>query len=111
MERERKRKRVENKEIKEKVGVKEKAEEKDAAAVDPPPTEAEVDEFFAILKRMQVAIRYFEKTSAQNNSSHSGGHAQKLTASEEEVIGVKVGENKVENSGFDLNTIPASDPV
>ncbi|CAA3012988.1 Hypothetical predicted protein [Olea europaea subsp. europaea] len=101
-------KRVVKKEIKEKVVVKEEEEEKEDAVAQS-PTEAEVDEFFAILKRIQVAIRYFEKTSAQNNSSHSSGHAQKLTASEEEVNGVKVGEKKVENSGLDLNTIPEPD--
>ncbi|KAL2539456.1 Uncharacterized protein Adt_00434 [Abeliophyllum distichum] len=107
-ERKRKRKRVENnREVKEKGVVKEEAEENEAV-VAPPPTEAEVEEFFAILKRMHVAIRYFEKGSAQNNSSNSSGQDQKLTASEGEVIGVKVGEKKVDNhnGGLDLNTIP-----
>ncbi|CAA2970696.1 protein NIM1-INTERACTING 2-like [Olea europaea var. sylvestris] len=101
----RKRKRAENnRRVKEKGAVEE--EEREVAVPPPPPTEAEVDEFFAILKRIHVAIRYFENTSARNNSSHSSGQDQKLTASEEEVYGVKVGEKKVENGGLDLNTIP-----
>ncbi|CAI9773728.1 unnamed protein product [Fraxinus pennsylvanica] len=104
-DRKRKRKRVENnRQVKEK-GAVEVLEEKEVA-VAPPPTEAEVDEFFAILKRMRVAIRYFENTSARNNSSHSSGQEQKLAASVEEVNGDKVGEKNVKNGGIDLNTIP-----
>lgn len=36
---------------------------KENNAVSPPPSEAEVDEFFAILRRMNVAVKYLQKNT------------------------------------------------
>ncbi|CAN4088855.1 unnamed protein product [Withania somnifera] len=39
----------------------------------PPPSEAEVDEFFAILRRMNVAVKYLQKSSQIDDVAAAGG--------------------------------------
>ncbi|KAI3705197.1 hypothetical protein L1987_75431 [Smallanthus sonchifolius] len=65
--------------------VKGKDVESDPVVVVTPPTEDEVDEFFAILRRMREAVKYLEK--------------RKLTDSSQEVKRSEVGL-------LDLNTVP-----
>ncbi|PHU24329.1 hypothetical protein BC332_09436 [Capsicum chinense] len=46
------------------------------AAVSPPlpaPSEAEVDEFFAILRRMNVAVKYLQKNAQIDDVAEAGG--------------------------------------
>ncbi|KAI3748621.1 hypothetical protein L6452_11835 [Arctium lappa] len=50
--------------------------ENDPVVVVPAPTEDEVDEFFAILRRMRsmrTAVKYFEKGKLSDPSPESGG--------------------------------------
>lgn len=84
-------------------------------------TEDEVEEFFAILKRIHVAVSYFKKVDG--NGDGEGGSRLRAILEEEEIKeeanGVKRG--KVEkreeglelNLGLDLNADPAPecDPV
>ncbi|KAI3453022.1 hypothetical protein Pfo_009685 [Paulownia fortunei] len=73
------------------------------------PGDEEVEEFFAILRRIQVALKYFQK--------RNGG--RELTATpwspsfeREDFDGVKKAPEKPEenqNAGLDLNSDPASD--
>ncbi|XP_070043229.1 uncharacterized protein LOC142178498 [Nicotiana tabacum] len=77
----------------------------------------EVEEFYAILRRIRVAVKYFEKGNADR-----GGASRKLTVATpwnlalrtedfKEVVGVKEEEEKVEdNAGLDLNIDPVIDP-
>ncbi|KAJ8550896.1 hypothetical protein K7X08_000266 [Anisodus acutangulus] len=61
----------------------------------PQPSEAEVEEFFAILRRMHVAVKYLEKSA----------DASRLTETETDADGVG---RIVRNGGLelDLNTVP-----
>nr|XP_043634311.1 uncharacterized protein LOC122605425 [Erigeron canadensis] len=63
-----------------------------------PPTEDEVEEFFAILRRMREAVKYFEK----GKSSGDGGKLPEPSLDGDD--GVK----KRSDSGvlLDLNTVP-----
>ncbi|KAJ8774523.1 hypothetical protein K2173_016969 [Erythroxylum novogranatense] len=71
-------------------------------------TEEEVDEFFAIIRRIHVAVKYFENSM--------GGKKWRESFEKEgfkEVNGGVDGEKKEdvsvdENSGFDLNLVPQS---
>ncbi|OIT26986.1 hypothetical protein A4A49_37911 [Nicotiana attenuata] len=78
----------------------------------------EVEEFYAILKRIRVAVKYFEKGNADSSDAR-----RKLTVGSppwnlafrtedfKEVDGVKKEEEKVEdNAGLDLNADPVIDP-
>ncbi|KAH7858904.1 hypothetical protein Vadar_029217 [Vaccinium darrowii] len=122
MEGEKKRKRVEDGEAgggrrrRKETGPKPEAE---AAAAT--PTDEEVDEFFAILRRMHVAVKYFEKGSNSSSSVHAGG-GRKLTgrwatALEAEVLGGVKGVKNTEeagcgvrkNGGLDLNAVPEAE--
>lgn len=77
--------------------------EEDVAGPLPPPSEAEVEEFFAILRRMHVAVKYFGK-SARSPPYATSDRCQLATPE----IGVKPGENLVRNGGLelDLNSVP-----
>nr|XP_016457270.1 PREDICTED: uncharacterized protein LOC107781135 isoform X2 [Nicotiana tabacum] len=67
MDGEKKRKRTENDEVnggdRSKHEIENAVKEKEETVVLPPPSEAEVDEFFAILRRMHVAVKYLQKNS------------------------------------------------
>ncbi|KAH7857753.1 hypothetical protein Vadar_016146 [Vaccinium darrowii] len=112
MEGEKKRKRAENGEVG--GGGRRRTKEIEAEAV--PPTDEEVDEFFAILRRMYVAIKYFEK----GRSSNAAGRkltGRWATALEAEVLagvnGVKAAEESVcgvrKNGALDLNAVPEAE--
>ncbi|KAM7479712.1 hypothetical protein LguiA_027925 [Lonicera macranthoides] len=106
MEGEKKRKRASSGDI---TGVSGRRKKKEMVS----PTDAEVDEFFAILRRMHVAVKYFERSN--------GNDGRRLTERlglplEIEVVSpdgddVKVKEKSVNvgvggNGIFDLNTVP-----
>ncbi|KAG6410339.1 hypothetical protein SASPL_128397 [Salvia splendens] len=79
-----------------------------ATAVAAPPDE-EVEEFFAIVKRIRVALKYFEKRDGVR-----GGAAAKTawTFEREDFDGVKTeteGCHGHETTGLDLNSDPVSD--
>ncbi|KAK4426894.1 hypothetical protein Salat_1458200 [Sesamum alatum] len=95
MEKDRKRKRVEKGEAARAGG---QMSSKGQAAEDAaPPTEEEVEEFFAILRRMHVAVKYFQK-GASNGEGGSGG----LPAA----AGYRRPSKRAENGGLDLNAVP-----
>ncbi|KAE9463952.1 hypothetical protein C3L33_04197, partial [Rhododendron williamsianum] len=58
------------------------------------PTDEEVDEFFAILRRMQVAVKYFKK---------GGGNA--AAGQERSPCGVQ----QKKNGALDLNAVPEAE--
>ncbi|XVF43045.1 hypothetical protein PTKIN_Ptkin02bG0009300 [Pterospermum kingtungense] len=83
-------------------GSHKRAREDDEEAEETAVTEEEVEEFFAILRRIQVAVNYFKK---------GNGDVRKITELEKvEVNGVeKKGveeENVEENMDLDLNAYP-----
>ncbi|KAK6788661.1 hypothetical protein RDI58_012459 [Solanum bulbocastanum] len=77
----------------------------------------EVEEFYAILRRIRVAVKYFEKGNAEG-----GGAGRNLTAAKpwspnfrqedvkRAVDGVKERESVEDNAGLDLNADPVTDP-
>ncbi|XP_057472482.1 protein NIM1-INTERACTING 2-like [Actinidia eriantha] len=76
------------------------------------PPDEEVEEFFAILRRMHVAIQYFEKVNG--NGKVDGRKLTGRTAIEAEALamtdGVKAGEESIsgarKNGVLDLNAVP-----
>ncbi|CAK9147731.1 unnamed protein product [Ilex paraguariensis] len=116
MEKEKKRKRVT--EVGEVDGgsgrmKKEKVEREKAKAA---PSEEEVDEFFEILRRMQVAVKYFEKSSDgdgnANANDKANGDGRRLT----DLLGTEVDDVTANEKGLnqrlvkgvlDLNAVPA----
>ncbi|KAJ0038235.1 hypothetical protein Pint_23279 [Pistacia integerrima] len=80
----------------------------------------EVDEFFAILKRIQVAVKYFEKSNGGRRKLTEKGWRPRFEAEDfdgdngvnnndnDENNGGKTEEAAEESSGFDLNSDPAS---
>ncbi|KAJ9140732.1 hypothetical protein P3X46_031340 [Hevea brasiliensis] len=87
----------------------EKSKEKGVVNGGEAVAEEEVEEFFAILRRIHVAVKYFEK--------NDGGKRWKPSfeiEDFEEVNGEVEGEKKEEdsldeNTGFDLNSDPPSE--
>ncbi|KAK6925246.1 hypothetical protein RJ641_009572 [Dillenia turbinata] len=82
-----------------------------AAEGRPPPSEEEVEEFFAILRRMHVAVRYLESTGQSLPEIESGerkmtGEVVVLDEEEEEVAAVRISQKEDVNGGFDLNCLP-----
>ncbi|CAN4124791.1 unnamed protein product [Withania somnifera] len=77
----------------------------------------EVEEFYAILRRIRVAVKYFEK-----GTSVYGDAGRNLTAAQPRKMGFQQGDFKrcvagdkeresvEDNAGLDLNTDPNSDP-
>lgn len=93
-----------------KDGDDEVAEVETAAAQ---PSEEEVEEFFTILRRMRVAVKYFEKSGSKitdiDEVNGDGGKMTELRA-EEGVHGVKVGGKRdVNGVGLDLNAVPEAE--
>lgn len=80
------------------------------------PSEEEVEEFFAILRRMQVAVKYFENSNGKGDGrkllERRGGWRELMeTGSLEKVDGVN-GERKTVVEGteeIDLNTAPEAE--
>ncbi|XP_060215813.1 uncharacterized protein LOC132642790 [Lycium barbarum] len=75
--------------------------------------EEEVEEFFAILRRIQIAVKYFSKDVDGASGSGSGG--RKMTVDidrkcSDEIVGdneeKKEKDDDQENKGFDLNMDP-----
>ncbi|KZV16016.1 hypothetical protein F511_14382 [Dorcoceras hygrometricum] len=73
-------------------------EEEEEPPPPPQPTEEEVDEFFAILKRMRVAVKYFKNVGASSSNV-----SPVLAAAGE------AGGRKAERRGLDLNSVPDSE--
>ncbi|KAK4350009.1 hypothetical protein RND71_029322 [Anisodus tanguticus] len=94
MDRQKKRKRTENGDANggdRSRHTRERAVKENAALSPPPPSEAEVDEFFAILRQMNVAVKYLQK----NTPIHP------------EIDEVAVGHKRVVPRGnLDLNALP-----
>ncbi|KAI3463856.1 hypothetical protein Pfo_020519 [Paulownia fortunei] len=88
-QKERKRKRVEKGEA---VRADARMRIKEKAEVSPPPSEEEVDEFFAILRRMRVAVKYFEKRSSNCEGGDGGLQA--------------AADGGGERAALDLNAVP-----
>lgn len=93
-----------------------------AAAAEPQPSDEEVEEFYTILRRMRVAIEYFEKSGSYNgnitttNINGVSGDGRKITElGEDGVDGGKIGSEKhvvvVENRKgvLDLNVAPEAE--
>ncbi|WMV22200.1 hypothetical protein MTR67_015585 [Solanum verrucosum] len=66
------------------------------------PSEAEVDEFFAILRRMHVAVKYLQRNAQIR--------PENVNASPDGANGVAVGQKRergiVRKGDLDLNTLP-----
>ncbi|KAK6795779.1 hypothetical protein RDI58_009234 [Solanum bulbocastanum] len=73
------------------------------------PSEAEVDEFLAILRRMHVAVKYLQR-NAQIQLENVNAHGSKLTASPAGANGVAAEQKRergiVRKGDLDLNTLP-----
>ncbi|KAF3974812.1 hypothetical protein CMV_001886 [Castanea mollissima] len=67
-------------------------------------TEAEVEEFFAILKRIHVAVSYFKKNNDRRMKEEEGSRLRAILEGESKE---EENENVEENLGLDLNAIPA----
>ncbi|KAF3947104.1 hypothetical protein CMV_026717 [Castanea mollissima] len=67
-------------------------------------TEAEVEEFFAILRRIQVAVSYFKKNNDRWMKEEEGSRLRAILEGEGKE---EENENVEENLGLDLNAIPA----
>nr|XP_009588175.1 uncharacterized protein LOC104085759 [Nicotiana tomentosiformis]XP_016457269.1 PREDICTED: uncharacterized protein LOC107781135 isoform X1 [Nicotiana tabacum]ABJ98930.1 NIMIN2c protein [Nicotiana tabacum] len=113
MDGEKKRKRTENDEVnggdRSKHEIENAVKEKEETVVLPPPSEAEVDEFFAILRRMHVAVKYLQKNSQILPIVND--HGSKLTASPAGVNSIVVAGQRrtqgiVRKGGLDLNALP-----
>lgn len=123
MEGEKKRKRGENGELKIRDRLKKEGEtvteRENNEAVVPQPSEEEVEEFFTILRRMNVAVKYFEKTGTSISDVNGGvdGLSNNLKAFEKAgttvVDSVKIDEEKSlgigNGRGLDLNAIPEAE--
>ncbi|KAL7139459.1 hypothetical protein ABFS83_09G052400 [Erythranthe nasuta] len=117
MKGERKRKRVEKEEqkIKSKLGRDAAAVAAAAEADVPSPMDQEVEEFFAILRRMRLAAKYFRNRDDFNTKAGGGSDGlQDLTTAVEAAAadgsyckeaggGIK---RVVEDCGLDLNRVP-----
>ena len=67
-------------------------------------TEAEVEEFFAILRRIHVAISYFKKNNDRRIKEEEGSRLRAILEGESKE---EENENVEENLGLDLNAVPA----
>nr|XP_016484206.1 PREDICTED: uncharacterized protein LOC107804786 [Nicotiana tabacum] len=111
MDGEKKRKRTENNDVnggdRSKHEIENVVKEEETVVL-PPPSEAEVDEFFAILRRMHVAVKYLQKNS--QIVPNVNDHGSKLTASPAGANSVLAGQRRtlgiVRNGGLDLNALP-----
>ncbi|MFS8012526.1 putative protein NIM1-INTERACTING 2 [Helianthus anomalus] len=71
--------------------------ETDPVVVVPPPTEDEVDEFFAILRRMREAVKYYEKEKGVRKLSDPSREVEEGEVCVKKRTGVVI---------LDLNTVP-----
>lgn len=77
------------------------------------PTEEEVEEFFAILRRMRMAVKYFddkgrggrEWREALETAELTVDHRHDVAAGEEDDKPKKKGGEVIINEGFDLNAV------
>ncbi|XP_030928140.1 protein NIM1-INTERACTING 2-like [Quercus lobata] len=67
-------------------------------------TEAEVEEFFAILRRIHVAVSYFKKNNDRWIKEEEGSRLRAILEGESKE---EENENVEENLGLDLNAVPA----
>ncbi|KAL0342932.1 UNVERIFIED_CONTAM: protein NIM1-INTERACTING 2 [Sesamum angustifolium] len=80
------------------------------------PADEEVDEFYAILKRIQVAVKYFKRRNGDRYAD-GGLTAKPLwrpSFEQEDFDGVKkepASRKEDQNGGLDLNSDPAWDSV
>ncbi|CAL5374326.1 unnamed protein product [Camellia sinensis] len=94
---------------------KEREEAVKAVAVEAAPTEEEVEEFFAILRRMHVAVKYFENSGGDGVRKVKGRWGAALEAEVKAAAdGVKAAEESVvngvrENGVLDLNAVPEAE--
>ncbi|XAR51284.1 hypothetical protein NMG60_11005878 [Bertholletia excelsa] len=108
MEKEKKRKRSEADEV---VGNRgghrnrKEMEKPEKAEADPTATDEEVDEFFTILRRIQVAVKYFSKSNGDAKGDCNRDGREKLPDRDVEGEGVR------ENGAFDLNAMPDAESV
>ncbi|XP_038999412.1 protein NIM1-INTERACTING 2-like [Hibiscus syriacus] len=68
--------------------------------------EEEVEEFFAILKRIRVAVKYFDKAEAGGSEVKVTGNPWRLRFVLEDFDGDKNQDDCEEDTGFDLNLKP-----
>lgn len=74
-------------------------------------TEEEVEEFFAILRRIHVAVNYFKSSNGGNRHLTEGRSlALQLEINDTDDDTVKPAEDVKVNTGFDLNADPDTDP-
>ncbi|XWS34031.1 hypothetical protein CRYUN_Cryun21dG0004700 [Craigia yunnanensis] len=72
-------------------------------------TEEEVEEFYAILRRIHVAVNYFKQGNGDMRNLTALGKAESLNlGSNDEVNGCKKRKEE-ENVGLDLNADPGTD--
>ncbi|KAK4399939.1 hypothetical protein Sango_1100000 [Sesamum angolense] len=98
-----KRKRVDDGEAAAGKRGKRRWKDEDVGAV---PGDEEVEEFFAILRRMQVALKYFEN---RNAGAQSRATPWRPAFEREDFAGVKNNQEGNRSAGLDLNADPASD--
>ncbi|XP_027156766.1 protein NIM1-INTERACTING 2 [Coffea eugenioides] len=76
--------------------------------------DGEVEEFYAILRRIQVAVKYFEKSNggSKKNSTAAVAWSPNFEREDFEVVnGVNSQERVEDNVGLDLNADPDPDNV
>ncbi|KAK4358323.1 hypothetical protein RND71_023933 [Anisodus tanguticus] len=95
-----------------------KTEKNDGKSKETAVEDDEVEEFYAILRRIRVAMKYFEKRKYKDG----GGVRKNLKAAQlwnpdlrtedikRVVDGVKEKERVEDNAGLDLNADPVTDP-
>lgn len=78
----------------------------------PAVNEDEVEEFFAIIRNIQVAVSYFKSADVGGGSKFVDGGLRAMLESNEEADGVKgkAKTKKKENVDFDLNAEPEPEP-
>ncbi|KAI3411400.1 AP2/ERF domain-containing protein [Psidium guajava] len=99
-----------------------------APAEGTPPSEAEVEEFFAIVRRMHVAVKYFERTAGGGGGAGGDERGKVWRSALESGVGIAAaadggdaGEEGAKeerpdaapaeaNGGFDLNAVPEESP-
>ncbi|XVE91420.1 hypothetical protein REPUB_Repub01dG0008000 [Reevesia pubescens] len=96
-------------------GSHKRAREEDGGGEETTVTDEEVDEFFAILRRIHEAVNYFKKGNCDMRSLTEMGKVESLNLRRNvDVNGSKkkkkVAENVKENVGLDLNADPGSEP-
>ncbi|KAJ8570138.1 hypothetical protein K7X08_006715 [Anisodus acutangulus] len=83
-----------------------KTEKYDGMAEETAVEENEVEEFYAILRRTRVAVKYFQKGNGNSDSGRKLTVETLLKEDFGEVNGVKVQERTEDNAGLDLNADP-----